>query len=97
MREKVPTVGILGDAVSRLRVNKYGNFEYMQQVITGSSLEEGKIRISLLSSSSPRYGIGIFYQTGFGYCWIGISGIQIKVPFDREYYPGLMHLFLVLT
>lgn len=39
-------------------------------MIIGSSPQEEKIGISLLSSSSPRYGIGIFYQGGIGYCWI---------------------------
>ncbi|WP_146751419.1 hypothetical protein [Legionella feeleii] len=64
------TVGVLGDGVFRVRVNRFGIFEYMQQVRRGNSAEEINIGISLLSSTEPRYGIGIFYQAGFGYCWI---------------------------
>jgi hypothetical protein len=70
LREKEPSVGVLGDAVTRVRVNRFGKFEYMQQVQAGSTPYEDNIGISMLTSSYPKYGIGIFYQVGFGYCWI---------------------------
>jgi hypothetical protein len=63
-RTKDADVGILGNSVTRVRVNKSGHFEYLQQAMRGISTAEGIIGISLLSSSNPRYGIGIFYETG---------------------------------
>jgi len=57
-------VAIIGNSLTRVRINKFGNFKYLQQAKRGSSPEEGDIGISLLSSTQPKYGIGIFYQSG---------------------------------
>ena len=70
-------VAILGNSVTRVRVVRSGSFEYLQQAVRGISSEEGNIGISLLASVTPKYGIGIFYESG-GFGDLFIAG-------DAEY------------
>lgn len=74
---KKPSVAVLGDSVIRVRVARSGNFEYLPQVVRGSSEAESNIGISLLTSVGPKYGIGIFYEVG------GIGDLFIAG--DREH------------
>ncbi|MHB1949482.1 MAG: hypothetical protein ACYCQI_15395 [Gammaproteobacteria bacterium] len=59
-----PNVATIGNLAIRVRINKQGKFEYMAEVVRGFSNEEGSFGITLLTSSYPNYGIGIYYQKG---------------------------------
>lgn len=66
---KVESVGAIGDNVVRVRIARIsGGFEYLQQVITGSSKEEGLIGTCLLAQNYEPYAVGIYYLGGqFGF------------------------------
>jgi hypothetical protein len=58
-------VGAIGGNVIRVR-NAWpsGNLEYLQVGMASSSREEGQSGFSLLSSSTGRRGVGIYYKSG---------------------------------
>lgn len=64
------TVGVIGNNVVRVGINRQNVFEYFQFVERGVSIEEGEFGNTLLSSTSPKHGVGIYYFKGYGYLFI---------------------------
>jgi hypothetical protein len=66
---KFEAIGVIGDNVIRVRISKISDgFEYLQQYLSGSSIEDGWIGAYLLAQNCEPYAVGIYYLGGqFGF------------------------------
>lgn len=78
------TVGVIGDNVIRVGINKQNVFEYFQFVKHGFLQVEGEYGNVLLSSRFPKHGIGIFYLKSYGYLFIASDEIDCRKVFAKS-------------